>query len=45
MAYTDGSNHPQLAVATQELVKTYGGFKAVDGLNLRVPAGGVYGLL
>lgn len=45
MAYTDGSNHPQLAVATQGLVKTYGGFKAVDGLNLRVPAGEVYGLL
>ncbi|MCX8647568.1 ABC transporter ATP-binding protein [Bifidobacterium sp. B4107] len=45
MAYTDGSNHPQLAVATQGLVKAYGGFKAVDGLNLRVPAGEVYGLL
>ncbi len=45
MAHADGSNHPQLAVATQGLVKAYGGFKAVDGLNLRVPAGGVYGLL
>ena len=45
MAYADGSNHPQLAVSTQGLVKAYGGFKAVDGLNLRVPAGGVYGLL
>ena len=45
MAYTDGNNDPQLAVSTQGLVKAYGGFKAVDGLNLRVPAGGVYGLL
>ena len=45
MAYTDGNNDSQLAVATQGLVKAYGGFKAVDGLNLRVPAGGVYGLL
>ena len=32
MAHADGSNHPQLAVATQGLVKAYGGFKAVDGL-------------
>ena len=45
MTYTDGSNDPQLAVSTQGLVKAYGDFKAVDGLNLRVPAGGVYGLL
>ena len=45
MAYTDGNNDPQPAVSTQGLVKVYGGFKAVDGLNLRVPAGGVYGLL
>ncbi|WEV47350.1 ABC transporter ATP-binding protein [Bifidobacterium sp. ESL0690] len=36
---------PKLAVATQNLVKTYGDFKAVDGLNLKVPMGGVYGLL
>lgn len=45
MSYADRSNHPQLAVATQGLVKTYGDFKAVDGLNLQVPAGGIYGLL
>ena len=45
MAYTDGNSDPQLAVSTRGLVKAYGGFKAVDGLNLRVPAGGVYGLL
>lgn len=45
MSYADGSSHPQLAVATQGLVKTYGDFKAVDGLNLQVPAGGIYGLL
>lgn len=36
---------PRLAVATQNLVKSYGDFKAVDGLNLQVPMGGVYGLL
>lgn len=36
---------PKLAVATQNLVKVYGDFKAVDGLNLKVPMGGVYGLL
>ncbi|WP_373564644.1 ATP-binding cassette domain-containing protein [Bifidobacterium sp. M0353] len=45
MAYTDGNNDPQLAVVTQGLIKAYGDFKAVDGLNLQVPAGGVYGLL
>ena len=45
MTYTDGNNDPQLAVVIQGLVKAYGDFKAVDGLNLQVPAGGVYGLL
>lgn len=33
------------AVLTRGLVKQYGGFRAVDGLNLNVPAHGVYGLL
>ena len=45
MAHTNRSNHTQLAVATQGLIKSYGDFKAVDGLNLQVPAGEVYGLL
>ena len=45
MAYADGHNHSQLAVRTQGLVKAYGGFKAVDSLNLQVPDGGIYGLL
>lgn len=33
------------AVLTRGLVKRYGGFRAVDGLDLDVPAHGVYGLL
>lgn len=45
MAYADGHNHSPLAVRTQGLVKAYGGFKAVDSLNLQVPDGGIYGLL
>ncbi|WEV68838.1 ABC transporter ATP-binding protein [Bifidobacterium sp. ESL0775] len=43
--YGKSGAQPELAVATQNLVKTYGDFKAVDGLNLKVPTGGVYGLL
>ena len=36
---------PQAAVVTKDLVKSYATFKAVNGLNLQVPTGGVYGLL
>lgn len=38
-------SQPQMAVVTQNLVKTYGSFTAVNGLNLQVPMGGIYGLL
>ncbi|HKX76722.1 MAG TPA: ATP-binding cassette domain-containing protein [Acidimicrobiia bacterium] len=34
-----------LAVESQNLVKTFGSVRAVDGINLAVPAGGVYGFL
>ncbi|MFB7300816.1 ATP-binding cassette domain-containing protein [Streptomyces rubiginosohelvolus] len=33
------------AIETQGLVKTFGETKALDGLDLTVPAGGVYGVL
>ena len=33
------------AIRTYRLTKYYGGRKAVDGLDLRVPRGSVYGLL
>ena len=36
---------PGLAVKTERLVKSYGDFQAVNGLDLQVPVGGVYGLL
>ncbi|PLS26415.1 ABC transporter ATP-binding protein [Bifidobacterium parmae] len=39
------SNPTDAAVLTRGLVKRYGGFRAVDGLDLNVPAHGVYGLL
>ena len=35
----------ELAVTTDGLTRSYEGIKVVDGLNLRVPTGGVYGLL
>ncbi|WP_297317395.1 ABC transporter ATP-binding protein [Bifidobacterium indicum] len=35
----------QLAVSTENLVKSYGQFTAVNGVNLQVPSEGVYGLL
>jgi len=34
-----------LAIEAIGLVKTYGDVRALDGLDLRVPAGGVYGVL
>lgn len=41
--FLDTQSHA--AVVTKDLVKSYGTFKAVNGLNLQVPMGGVYGLL
>lgn len=35
----------ELAVTTDDLTRTCNGVTIVDGVNLRVPAGGVYGLL
>ncbi|UPT58717.1 ATP-binding cassette domain-containing protein [Geobacillus thermoleovorans] len=37
--------HQEWAVETHELVKTFGDHRAVDGLNLRVRAGTIYGVL
>ena len=34
-----------LVVATEGLTKSYGDFTAVDGINLQVPQGGIYGFL
>ena len=34
-----------LVVVTEGLTRTYNGVNAVDGLNLSVPAGGIYGFL
>ncbi|WP_188189362.1 ATP-binding cassette domain-containing protein [Nonomuraea sp. SYSU D8015] len=36
---------PELAIETSGLVKTFGDTRAVDGLDLKVPAGAVYGVL
>jgi ABC-2 type transport system ATP-binding protein len=35
----------ELAIETAGLVKTFGDLRAVDGVDLRIPAGGVYGVL
>jgi ABC-2 type transport system ATP-binding protein len=35
----------ELAVATRGLTKDFGGFRAVDGIDLAVPAGSFYGFL
>ena len=39
------SNNPHLAIEAAGLVKAFGETRALDGLDLRVPAGSVYGLL
>ena len=39
------SERQQLAIDTESLVKQFGSNTAVDGLNLSVPLGGVYGVL
>jgi len=36
---------PQFAIATSGLVKNFGTFNAVDGIDLRVPRGSVFGFL
>jgi ABC-2 type transport system ATP-binding protein len=36
---------PEIAIQTSGLVKVYGDTRAVDGLDLAVPAGAVYGVL
>ncbi|NLU67015.1 ATP-binding cassette domain-containing protein [Streptomyces sp. HNM0574] len=36
---------PPLAISTSGLVKSFGGTRAVDGVDLAVPAGTVYGVL
>ena len=36
---------PTPVISTSGLAKRFGDFKAVDGIDLRVPAGGVYGFL
>jgi ABC-2 type transport system ATP-binding protein len=41
----NGSHAPQLAIEAKSLAKSFGTTKAVDGLDLAVPAGGVYGVL
>jgi ABC-2 type transport system ATP-binding protein len=35
----------ELAIASNDLVKTYGGIRAVGGINLTVPRGAIYGFL
>ncbi len=35
----------ELAIETAGLVKTFGDLRAVDGVDLRIPSGGVYGVL
>ncbi|WTW92809.1 ATP-binding cassette domain-containing protein [Streptomycetaceae bacterium NBC_01309] len=39
------THSPGLAIETQGLVKVFGTNRAVDGIDLRVPAGTVYGVL
>ncbi|MFC4440205.1 MULTISPECIES: ATP-binding cassette domain-containing protein [Natrialbaceae] len=41
----DGADEPALAIETDGLVKHFGDTKAVDGVDLTIPAGGIYGLL
>ncbi|WP_440771648.1 ATP-binding cassette domain-containing protein [Natronorubrum sp. DTA28] len=40
-----GDGEATLAVETEGLVKHFGETKAVDGVDLTIPAGGIYGLL
>lgn len=38
-------SNSNLAIETRELTKIYGEFRALDGLNLKVPEGSLFGLL
>ena len=38
-------SHPELAIEAAGLVKAFGGARAVDGVDLAVPSGSVYGFL
>jgi ABC-2 type transport system ATP-binding protein len=40
-----GTNVMDLIIETQDLVKTFGKFTAVDGLSLEVPTGSIYGFV
>lgn len=40
-----GSNGSSLAVEAHGLVKTFGSTRAVDGIDLEIPRGGIYGVL
>ena len=35
----------ELAIDTKDLTRTYGNIHAVDGINLTVPQGAIYGFL
>lgn len=39
------ASSPAYAVEAQGLVKTFGDFRAVDGVDIAVPAGSIYGIL
>jgi ABC-2 type transport system ATP-binding protein len=39
------NSHSTFAIETSDLVKTFGDTRAVDGVDLAVPTGMVYGLL
>jgi ABC-2 type transport system ATP-binding protein len=39
------SDEPDLAIETSGLEKSFGGTRAVDGVDIRIPRGSVYGLL
>ena len=36
---------PDIVIETRGLTKQYGGVRALDGLDLQVPAGSIYGFL
>ena len=40
-----GAPQPTYAVEGHGLVKTFGDFRAVDGIDVAVPAGSIYGIL
>jgi len=42
---TGGSRSGEFAVKTEKLVRNFGDFRAVDGINLRVPRGVFFGFL